>query len=251
MRNNPLFPYRILVLCPSCRKPFSGSCPRGRSGQVFPAYHCSRKHKYFGVPKTEFDTNFEKFVQRLEFKSEIFDSIEATFLNKYHLRKKEIIQLSINVHQTISELKAQQKAKTEAFVATTSPVLRAQLEKDVEEMEMKIKSAASESYKINITEGDIRRFKDEGKYVLEHLSELLLNPDNATQKLSVFNLIFEERPTYTDIINGTGKLAQPLTLSADESQINFRVDSSGFSWNTIESTIRRWNDIFQAMNIAA
>jgi DNA invertase Pin-like site-specific DNA recombinase len=248
-RNNPLFPYKHFVLCPSCHKPFSGSCPMGRSGQVFPTYHCSRKHKYIGVPKAELDAAFENFIRQLKLKPEIFDSLETTFLNRYHLRKKEIIQLSINVHQTIADLKAQQKAKAEAFVAATSPALRAQLEKDVEELEMKIKSASSESHKIEITEEDIRRFKHEGKYILEHLSELLLNPEIPTQKLQLFGLIFAELPTYADLVNGTAKLAQPLTLSPMNGQNDVCVRSSGFSWNTIQDTIRRWNEVFQLISL--
>jgi DNA invertase Pin-like site-specific DNA recombinase/chaperonin cofactor prefoldin len=246
-RNNPLFPYKNIVLCPVCRKPFSGSCPKGRSGQTFPVYHCSRKHKYFGVPKEQFDSAFEEFVRNIKSKSTTFDSLERTFLNRYHLRKKEIVQLSINVHQSIAELKAQQKAKGEAFVATTSPVLRSQLEKDIEELEVKIKSAGNESLKIDITEEDITRFKKEGKYILEHLPELLLKPDNARQKLSLFSLIFEELPTYTDIVNGTTKMASLLTISPLKAKKGDVVHAPGFSWNTIESTIRQWNEVFQGI----
>lgn len=233
-RNNPLFPYKNLVACNSCQRPFSGSCPRGRSGQTFPTYHCSRKHKYVGVPKKEFDTTFEGFIKQLELKPEIFDSLEATFLNKYHERKKEIIQASINVHQTIAELKAEQKSKVEAFVATTSPAIRTQLEKEVEALEARIKSAGGESQKIDITEEDIGRFKRYGKYCLEHLPELLLNPENAQQQASLFGLIFEELPTYANIANGTAKMAWIFTLSATTPQNDVLVRSPGFSWNTIQ-----------------
>jgi site-specific DNA recombinase len=248
-RNNPLFPYKNLVSCNSCRRTFSGSCPRGRSGQTFPTYHCSRKHKYIGVPKKEFDLTFESFIKRLELKPEIFDSLEATFLNKYHERKKEIIQASINVHQTIAELKAEQKSKVEAFVATTSPVLRTQLEKDVEGLEVRIKSAGGESQKIDITEEDISRFKRYGKYCLEHLPELLLNPENAQQQASLFSLIFEELPTYANIADGTAKMAWIFTLSPNTPHKSDLVPSSGFSWNTIQDTILRWNGIFQTISI--
>jgi hypothetical protein len=248
-RNNPLFPYKNLVLCDSCHKTFSGSCPRGRSGQGFPTYHCSRKHKYIGVPKKDFDAAFEHFIRQLKLKPEIFDSIEATLLNKYHERKKEILQSAINVHRTIAELKAEQKAKAEAFVATTSPTLRSQLEKGVEELEARIRSAADESQKIDITEADISRFKRYGKYFLEHLPELLLNPENTQQQLSLFSLIFEELPTYTNIVNGTAKMAWIFALSPTDPQNANYVRALGFSWNTIQDTILRWNEVFQMMSI--
>jgi DNA invertase Pin-like site-specific DNA recombinase len=246
-RNNPHFPYKNLVLCHSCHRPFTGSCPRGAGGQTFPTYHCSRKHKYIGVPKKEFDVNFENFIKRLKLKPEIFDSIEATFLNKYHVRKKEIIQSSINVHHTIADLKAEQKSKVEAFVAATSPVVRSQLEKEVEELEARIKSASGESQKIDITEEDIHRFKRYGKYCLEHLAELLLNPENPRQRLNLFSLIFEGLPTYTDIVNGTAKMAWIFDISSTKPRNSDLVRAHGLSWNAIENTIRKWNTIFNQL----
>lgn len=248
-RNNALFPYKNLVVCDVCRKTFTGSCPRGRSGQAFPTYHCSRKHKYIGVPKHTFDAAFDNFIKQLKLKPEIFDSIEATLLNKYHARKKEIIESSISVHQTITGLKAEQKAKVEAFVATTSPALRAQLENGIEELEVKIKSAALESQKIDITEEDISCFKHHGKYFLEHLPELLINPENTQQQLSLFSLIFAELPTYANILNGTAKMAWIFAFSSTNPQNNICVRSPGFSWNTIQDTILRWNGIFQVISI--
>ena len=65
------------------------------------------------MPKKELDETFENFIKRLELKPEIFDSIEATLLNKHHERKNEIIQSSIDVYQTIAALKTEQKAKAE------------------------------------------------------------------------------------------------------------------------------------------
>jgi DNA invertase Pin-like site-specific DNA recombinase len=239
-RNNPHFPYKNVVLCNSCRRPFTGSCPRGSSGRLFPTYHCSRKHKYIGVPKKEFDTAFENFVRGLKLKPEVFDSLEAKFLNKYHERKKEIIESSITVHQAIADLKIEQKAKVAAFVAATSPVLRSQLEKQIEELQATINSAAGESQKIDITEADISQFKRYGKYCLEHLPELLLNPENPTQQLELFSLIFEELPTYAEILNGTPKMAWIFT-PLENTPINGElVHSQEISWNTIEYTIKKW-----------
>ena len=248
-RNNALFPYKNLVVCDSCHKTFTGSCPRGRSGQEFPTYHCSRKHKYIGVPKKTFDATFENFIRQLKLKPAHFDSLEATLLDIYHARKKEIIQSSITVHQTIAGLRAEQKAKAEAFVATTSPVLRGQLEKDIEELEVRVKSAGVESQKIDITEADISRFKHLGKYFLEHLSELLINPENTQLQLSLFSLIFEELPTYTNIVNGTAKMAQIFALSPETTQNGLLVPSPGFGWNTIQDTILRWNEVFRTIGI--
>jgi hypothetical protein len=202
------------------------------------------------VPKKVFDLTFENFIKQLKLKPEIFDSIEATFLNKYHERKKEIIQSSINVHQTIADLKVEQKSRVEAFVATTGPVLRSQLEKEVEELEARIKSAGGESQKIDITEEDISRFKRYGKYCLEHLPELLLNPENPQQQLNLFSLIFEELPSYTDIVNGTVKMAWIFDISTANPQKSNLVRSPGLGWNAIENTITRWLTVIGGLSSA-
>ncbi len=201
------------------------------------------------MPKEQFDTAFKKFIDQLKLKPKIFDSIEASILKKYHARKQELIQLSIDIHRSIAELKVEQKAKSDAFVAATSPIMRAKLEKEVEDLEAKINAANGESLKIDITEEEIHQFKDHGKKVLEHLSKLLLNVENPRRQLSIFNLIFQGLPTYTEIVNGTPKMALFFGLSAKEYQMEHRVTSPGLSWNTIEYTIKQWTEVVRMINV--
>ena len=239
-RNNPLFPYKSLVLCPLCRKPFVASSPRGKSGDRFPTYHCSRKHKYVGIPKADFDRNFESFIKQIDLKPEIFETIGASFLNSYYDRKNEIVRSSVEIHKTIAELKAEQRAKSEAFVAATSPVMRATLEKQVEELETRIASANGQSRQIDIGEADIDRFRQYGEYFMEHLSELLLNGQNPLQQQNLLGLIFETFPTYEDILNGTPKLAQIFAISEKKHLKGVLVAPCCFDWNAIETTIKKW-----------
>ena len=70
-RENPVFPYKNVVLCPICKKPFTGSSPRGRSGARFPIYSCSRKHKYVGIAKKKFENAIEDFVRHLNFRPDV------------------------------------------------------------------------------------------------------------------------------------------------------------------------------------
>jgi hypothetical protein len=196
------------------------------------------------VSKNDFDAAFERFVKNLVLKPETFDRLEAMLLKKYQQQKKRVLRASTSVHETIAALKTEQKAKADAFVATTSPVLRVQLEKGIEELEVRIKTAASESHKINITEEDIRQFKTFGIYCLEHLSELLLKPENSRRKENLFSLIFEEFPTYSEMLDGTVKMASIFTLSPESDQKGIWVRPVGFSWNTVEYTIKRWMEVF-------
>lgn len=50
------------------------------------------------------------------------------------------------------------------------------------------------------------------KYFLEHLEELLIDGDNPLKRAAFFGLIFDEMPTYQDLVSGTPKLAPYLAL---------------------------------------
>ena len=53
---------------------------------------------------------------------------------------------------------------------------------------------------------------DNVSYFLEHLEELLLDTKNSLKKAEYFGILFEETPTYQDLLSGTPKLAPYLAL---------------------------------------
>ena len=108
-----------------------------------------------------------------------------------------------------------------------------------------IRIASGETKKIDISTEDIQQFKEFGQHYLEHLSELLLNPENPRQQASLFGLVFETFPTYEEIINGTPKLSWIFELSSKSATAeSVLVSLRSLDWNTIESTVKRWNQIF-------
>ena len=52
-------------------------------------------------------------------------------------------------------------------------------------------------------------------YFMEHLEDLLLGGPNPLQKAALFGLLFDETPTYQELINGTPKLACLFKLNDD------------------------------------
>ncbi|MGK2896201.1 MAG: recombinase family protein [Candidatus Saccharimonadales bacterium] len=72
---NAEFPYRKLVTCPGRRNPLLGSASRGRLGNTYPAYHCSHHGHYFRVPKDQFDTKIDQFVEPLVVRPERLEEI--------------------------------------------------------------------------------------------------------------------------------------------------------------------------------
>ena len=66
---NPDYPFKGLVLCPSCTKPLYASAPKTGAGGKSPRYHCSRpqcKSKYKSIKADVMRDDFEKMLQRIK-----------------------------------------------------------------------------------------------------------------------------------------------------------------------------------------
>ncbi len=213
-RFNPLFPYKM-ILCPKCEKPFMGSCSRSKSGKRVPAYHCARKHERVGVNKATFDEKVETCVNKLQFRPEVLASIHAVLIDKFRERQGEILQMASSVGHNVADLELEKAELARAFVAATSDVLKKELERQVEGIDRRIKASQGERNKLEIVESDIEDFLRDAKKVMEHPSELLLNPVNAQQQRALFSLVFEGIPNYDEIVAGTPKLAWIFYLSSE------------------------------------
>jgi hypothetical protein len=49
---------------------------------------------------------------------------------------------------------------------------------------------------------------------MEHPTEILLNPTDLKVQRTLFGLVFEQMPTYNEILNGTPKLSWIFELSS-------------------------------------
>ncbi|MEK7539607.1 MAG: recombinase family protein, partial [Patescibacteria group bacterium] len=215
MKNNPLFPYKNVVLCHICNKPLLGSSPRGKSGIGFPTYHCSRNHKYWGVKKVDFEKTFEKFIGRIKFKKEAVDSLRAVFLDRYHERQAEVMQAASSVGFNVAELEAKKAEAIRGYKLATTEFMKLEMEKEAENLNKQIKNAQGVRNKLEIKEQDIDYFVRRAKYIMEHPIELLKNPVNIKQQQALFSLVFDKFPNYEEIVNGTPKLTWVFHLSSD------------------------------------
>lgn len=217
LRNNPLFPYKFF-LCSECRKPFLGSSPSGKSGKGFPTYHCARNHKYIGFKKKTFEDVVEKFIHGLSFQPEILNSLHAVLLDQYRERQGEIMQIASEVGHNVADLELEKAQAVRAFIAATNITLKQGIEKEIETIDQRMKSAQSIRNKLEVTEKDIDDFIREAKSIMEHPAKMLLNPTNMQQQQALFGLVFEEIPTYNDLLNGTPQLTWVFKVSEDSDE---------------------------------
>ena len=214
-KDNPLFPYKSVILCPLCDKPFLASVSKGKSGAGFPAYHCSRNHKQYGVSKKEFEKSIAHFITNLKYKEGFLKSFEATLMNKYREKEKEIGEFSLKAGNNVAELETEKLQKINAFTSTQNQTIRTTLEKQIEEIQKQIIEAQEQRNKLEVKENDIHSFVKHCKNLMEHPEEMLLKQKNFTILRALFGLVFDELPTYTEIINGTPKISLAYKLSEE------------------------------------
>ena len=213
MKDNPLFPHKEVVLCPVCVKPFLGSSPKGKSGKSFPTYHCARNHKYYGVSKAEFEKQLTNFVAGLKYENKAFFKVfETTLINKFREKEKELGEFSVQVGTTVIELEAEKKQAIEAFTSTKNEIIRTELEKKIEDLHLQIENNRKQRNGIEVQENDIHAFVRYVKDLMEHPVERLVKQKNLGALRGLFRLVFEELPTYQEILNGTPKLSIPYKL---------------------------------------
>ena len=212
-RDNLQFPFKSVVLCPECNKPFLGSFSKGKSGAKFPFYHCSRKHKYLGINKNKLEVGLAYFLNNLKYETRFIESFEFMLTDKYKEKKKELGDFSSKATINIEELEIEKINKIDAFTSTQNAIIRKEIEKQIEKLEKQIADARTEISKINVTERDIKSFIKYTKYLMEHPEKMLIKQKNLTILKALFGLVFDELPTYTQIVNGTPKLSLAYKLS--------------------------------------
>ncbi len=210
-KNNPLYPFKNVVLCPECKKAFLGSAPRGKSGKKHPTYHCSRKgHKYFGIPKQEFEDNIKKFVRNLNFKKEFFDDCKFLIMKKYKEKLKGINNFANSVGINIKNLEIKKQTAIQALITTKSELVRHGIEEEIEKIENDLQGMKEYKEEVRVDEGDISKFMGYAKHLMEHKEEMLVDTSetaNIQRQQTLFGLLFKGFPTYTEILNGTPQLS--------------------------------------------
>ncbi len=227
-RNNPDFPYKFFP-CSLCKKWMLGSYSRGKSGTRYPAYHCggftsgTRAHNFIRFPKDEYEKAVTKFINDLKFTDAMIESFEKILNDVYRTREKEVVAQSSMISNNVGSLKAQQASVLDTLTVTQSPVARKKLEEKIDELELQIQEAETQRNEIEITEKDIKSFIRAVKIIMEHPAKILLDTDDMATQQVLFGLVFEELPTYPEILNGTPKLSlafkRPEDFNSDKSHL--------------------------------
>lgn len=248
LRHNPDFPYKF-IRCPKCKalgkdKGLKGSASKGRSGQYFGAYHCTRGHKRFSVSAKTMSNTVEEFLDRIKFSDDFLLILNDLLINKYRRQQEAILGQSRDSNSYVSELKGQKLNTVRAITRSTSEISQKALEMHLEELDKKIKKAEAERHTIDLKEEDVKKFISYVKKIVEHPTKVLLDKGNARRQAQLFTLVFEHMPTYDEIESGTAKLTFVFKLleefQAQKSAKSAMACLQGFGWNHIRDQINLW-----------
>lgn len=239
-RHNPEFLLRHVVTCPNCKKPMLASKSRGKSGRYFGYYHCSRKHKYYGVSFTEFEATVGKYLQRLQAKPGFLplfrEVVRDVWMQKNRAAKDD--QKLIEAH--LQDLRTKQDSLLTVLSTSSSEIVRKKLEQQVEELEVTIKQTEKQKTARSIREDEIDAFFQIAKSLMEHPEKLVQNATTKEKIEKNWGFIFRSLPSYEDLIDGTPDLTLIYrlndTFKGDKNQLAGQLD---FHWNTFEADLRQ------------
>ncbi len=209
---NPLYPFKQQILCPKCNKEFYGSATPGKSGERFPAYHCNRGHKRFGVKLKDVHDLVTSFVGNVHFTDKYRKRMEEILLSEWEKRKASIMKDTISLDQQVASIKEQQLMLAGKIKMLTSEVAIRALEEDIDKLELQRVQATVLRDKKDEQQINIQVLINNLKYYMEHLDELILGGTDPLQNGAMFGLLFDKQPTYEELKIGTPKLASIYTI---------------------------------------
>ena len=201
---NPDFPYKRIVMCPTCEKPLFGSASRGKMGKYYPAYHCNKRGHYFRVSKPVLDKTVEDFVKSIRIAPEYIDELESAVMAEWDKRQQVLHKDDVNLDARLTELKSQAGMAVDKIKYLSSETAIKYMEDELVKTEEQIAVLITEKDKtMDKNPTDMGKVMQYVRYFLEHLEYLLLQQINPVARASYFDVIFDKPPTYQELISGT------------------------------------------------
>ena len=239
-RTNPEYPFKNVILCSACRKPFMGSASRGKDGRRHPAYHCTRQHRRIARNKVDFERIVQNYISRLHFAPEAAALAAELIWRRFMERMSNQNRAASLLQRGIDDLETERVQTVRAFRAASSDAMRQALEADLARLDTRIAQAKMQHSEMELTEADVRSYIAGVLEIMEHPAILLETPANTRVQRVRYARIFEELPTLAEVEAGTPKLTPVFRVSEGlRGGKSGLVRPPGLTWNTIHSDILR------------
>ena len=194
-----------------------------RAASIIPAYHCTRKvdgvkHKRAGGNKQAFEETVEHFVHDLSFDMALWKSFELVLMDVFRQKQTSVMQAAAGAGRRVAELQDEKAAATQAYIAANragDEDLKRDIQTERARIEQEVRIAQGYRNSLEVTERDMEDFMSRAEWIMEHPADFLLGARNMPQRQAYFSLMFEELPTYQDVVDGTPKLSWVFKLKDD------------------------------------
>lgn len=194
------YPYRRVVMCPVCEKALFGSASRGKGGKYYPAYHCYRGEHSFRVPKAAFNETIMNFANSIQITLKCFDQILAAVTAEWKKRFIEIQNSEAILDIRTRELNEEVKMIMESLRHLRSDVMVSYSEQELLDIDKEETRILKEKQKLAGQLPDLDSTIKYTKIALKDIGRLLYNGHTTHSKAACFSLIFNELPTYQELI---------------------------------------------------
>lgn len=198
---NQIYPYKFVVSCPVCGRPFCGSASRGKNGVKYPAYHCSNYGHYIRIPNVKFEQAIYDFASNIIIKPEYIEKIIQTILVEWHKRKiqddnklkavqAELARLDDNIKLLVSNMKYMQSVTSISYSENEI----ATIESEMRYLEAVMSNAQS------VNSAPVELIETKSRKLLSDTVELIKKSGcNNGISATLFALLFDKIPTFTEI----------------------------------------------------
>ncbi|MGB0507618.1 MAG: hypothetical protein ACPGGK_15620 [Pikeienuella sp.] len=113
-------------------------------------------------------------------------------------------------------LKAKQTETLTAFISATGDTTKAPVERQLHEMETEIQASEADEHFVSLNEADIEKAVTHASHMMDRPETTLIDEENPHRQIRLFELLFEEIPTYADLTNGTPKIRPIFNLKVEK-----------------------------------
>jgi len=240
-KHNSEFLLRHVVHCPACDKPFLASKSRSKSGKYFGYFHCARGHKSVRVPQHEFHTITGNYLESLKAKPGFLGWFREVVRETWVAKNKNRLGELAAIDEYIATLRERQDNILERIAVSSSVIVQAKLEREVEQLEAQILKAQRERESSSLTEQQIEQFFNLAKDRMEHPKKYALGGVTKIEMDKIWGTIFTRPPSYLDLLDGTPDLRLIYRLNrsfaSDQKVLASRI---AMNWNTFVDDVKNW-----------
>lgn len=229
IRFNSEYPFGRVIKCPYCDGHLTPNQSRSRNGKLHYYYQCNGrkwlKHKNYTERRDEVNETMIDFLSRVSFSplymKKVLDEIDAIWNQRIHEIEREKLNYQKEI-EILEESKMLILKNIEKFIEF--PEILKTKNEELVNINQKLTSLKTQKPK-HETNKNKYEFIEFSKNILKHISNMLQKEKSEESVWVIFDMLFEELPTYENIQSQTTSLYPIFALNTKKRTID-----DSFNW---------------------